>query len=252
MKRVIPVLFVFSLLLCLLCACSDDTAAGGWTDGVVADGVYSNESLHMTFQIPDTWMEASEEETRSILGADESDSSTVYDVLIGTANGMEKMYVTCMDLRNTIGGSKLTQEEALQSVIDESGSDPVLSGAQYSEIGSLTVCGLEYAYADLDFDGELYQRIMMHKLSDKHLVLLGIVAASEAELEYYMAHFTSDPDSIPAPPEAVRGSRQRQFLQRCCNRQAVCQRVPRPPLHGDGGLGLCLGRRAFRTHGHQL
>lgn len=201
MKRIIPILLSLALLVCVCSACSDEAAANAWTKGVVADGVYTNETLHMSFQIPEGWIEATEEETRSILGASKYDDSTIYDVLIGTVGGPEKMYVTCMDMSKVIGGGRLTQEKALQEIIKESPNDPVLSAAQYGEIGSLTVCGLEYSYVDLDVDGEVFQRIMMHKLSGKQLVMLGVVAASEADLEYYMAHFTSDPASIPAPPE---------------------------------------------------
>lgn len=199
MRKFVSVLLTLILAMLCLNGCTEKHMTLGWTDGTIADGVYTNDALQMHFQIPDAWLEATEEETRSILGADPNDTATIYDVLLGPSGGMEKMYVVCMDLSKTIGGSKLTPKDALQSMIDESDASALLSGASYGKICDRTVCGLTYASVDLVTADGIYQRIMMHKLSEKQIVMLGVVATSQTDLDYYFAHFTDDPATLPSP-----------------------------------------------------
>lgn len=202
MKRILSLAAAALLLLGALSGCSTKEAEAPkkvWTDGVISDGVYTNECLQMSFQMPDGWIEASEEETRTILNADDADHSTIYDVLLGSPTGVGKMFILCMDLTHSIGGSRLDEKELLQSIIDEFTADPEMDGFEKSEESITTVCGLGYSYCDVFTDGVI-ERVMMRKISDTELVMLGVVGENEKMLQHYIAHFTDDPESIPALP----------------------------------------------------
>ena len=195
-------LLTFALLLGTFCACGTEKSEKVWTDGVAADGVYTNECLSLCFQIPEDWAEPGEEEKRAILGADEADSTTIYDVLLGSTTSLDKMYVSCVDLSIQIGGTKLTAEDYLQETMDGLLSQEGF--ADVTEPGSDTVmlCGQEYTYADVQ-TAECIERLMLRKISDSELIMIGLVASDRDDLDYYLTRFTDDPDSIPERVTAV-------------------------------------------------
>lgn len=219
MKRNISLLLAVVLALGLFCGCGKDSRDNPlldakekdseilksveWTDGTIADGVYKNECLGMTFQIPEGWIQASAEETRSILNADPNDTATVYDVLLGPKDMSAIMAIVCLDLRQQIGGTSMTEDE----ILDEMKADMLeeLPGASFSETEDFTLCGRKYRTAVLSAGMAgagvtVSNRILFSRLGKDKLVMLTIRASTEEQLAYYMAHFTDDPSTIPAPP----------------------------------------------------
>lgn len=213
MKRMISLLLVMVLLLGMLCGCgqdknSDDTSKEAsktveWTDGKISDGVYTNECLNLSFQIPEGWIQASEEETRTILNADPNDKSTIYDILLGPTDMNAIMALACLDLRQQIGGTSMTEDELLDEMKEELLDTVELGGASFSEIKSVSLCGREYRSIILTVSVSgitVNTQILLSRLGKDKMVMLTLRASSEAQLAYYMAHFTDDPSTIPAPP----------------------------------------------------
>lgn len=236
MKAKISLLLVLVLLLGLFCGCGkgNEVIVGGdaddqqsvskpsddkltealksvkWTDGVVADGVYSNECLGLQFQIPEDWVQASEEETRTILNADPNDKTTIYDVLLGPKDMSAIMSLVCIDLRQQIGGTSMTEDEMLQEMEDGMLEDGSLGDASFSDMETITLFGRDYRSAVLTasvsgggLSVSVSSRILLSRLGKDKVVMVNVRAATEELVDYYMAHFTDDPATIPEPPAAA-------------------------------------------------
>lgn len=199
MKKIAFLLIIVSIIS-LFAGCSgigsDDGDTTELSRGSVIDGVYTNESIGLSFVIPDDWQQASEDETRSILNADPSDTSTVYDVLIGRQDMTQLMYVMYIDLTKTIGGTSYTADQFLEETAEGINQTDGIT-ADIDSVYTYDLFDEEYKVLELSnaYTG-LSQRIFC-RIAGKYVVMIGVTSQNFDTVDNVMLFFTDDASGVP-------------------------------------------------------
>ena len=84
MWRRCALLSALVFLFMLFPGCGDDAR---WTAGTIENGVYANEALSLTFQIPEDWSQTTPEAVQDLLPADLTEAEVQSDLLLASGKG---------------------------------------------------------------------------------------------------------------------------------------------------------------------
>jgi hypothetical protein len=204
-KKILLAVLVLVILTALSGCKKDDS---NFTIGAWNENVFENAWLNMKFEIPEDWSLATDEEIAQLmnLGAEAidlegsgsdllkkvSEIKNVYGFLAYSPDSTSNLQLVYENLSLTLGGSKYTEKEYIDSVVDLMLNNTAIEYT-IEEQTTVQLAGKDFELLRLSlYDGAYYQDFYCHKV-DNYMVniIVSYMAENQADITDTVSKITT-------------------------------------------------------------
>ena len=201
MWRRCALLSALVFLFMLFPGCGDDAR---WTAGTIENGVYANEALSLTFQIPEDWSQTTPEAVQDLLPADLTEAEVQSDLLLASGKGDTVLLIAGVPLSqdsdtadNSASDAKALEAAMLDTLRETLENSDTALIFRFRDREDIQLSGIAWRCVDAAVSDGTFRRFLVRQLTPDWMGVIAVSAPSVEMLDACIARFTSSSDGLP-------------------------------------------------------